>query len=75
MVVRTVLADDTVETVASPPETDEAPADAAVMTGADLLVLGDVGRAELVEGELICMTPIRTGNRSTFIAHGPKLRS
>jgi Uma2 family endonuclease len=33
------------------------PMDAAVMTGEELFALGDIGRAELVKGELIRMTP------------------
>ncbi len=33
------------------------PADAGVLTGKDLFALGDIGRAELVKGELVRMTP------------------
>jgi len=36
-----------------------------LLTGADLLAMGDIGRAELVKGELVCMSP--TGHPHGYI--------
>ena len=40
-----------------PVSSDEAPANAAVMTAQDLFELGDIGRTELIKGELVRMPP------------------
>jgi len=63
MVVQAVLERELPQVI--PVSSDEAPGDAAAMTGKDLFELGDIGQTELIKGELVRMPP--TGHPHGYI--------
>ena len=63
MVVQAILEREAPQVV--PASSDEAPGNAAVMTGEDLFELGDIGRTELIKGELVRMPP--TGHPHGYV--------